>query len=78
MSSEIFGNLSEIFLKYSEIIGSLRKSAEVFRKILKMLESSQNDLPTLSENFRKFSEMFRNAWKTSETLRKFSNVIRGL
>ena len=43
-----------------------------------MLESSQNDLPTIFENFRKFAEVFRNAQKTLETLRKFSNVMGSL
>ena len=47
---------------------NLQKLLEVFRKNRKMLESSQNDLPTLFENFWKSSEVFGNARKTSETL----------
>ena len=50
-----------------------------------MLESSQNNFPTLLnifENFRKSSEVFGNDRKTSETLGKiiiyFQNVIGGL
>ena len=66
------------FMKSSEIVGSLRKSSEVFWKDWKMSESSQNDLPTLFENFRKSSEVFVSVRKCSGILGKFSNVFGGL
>ena len=59
-------SIFEIFLKSSEIVGSLRKSSEVFAKDRKMSESSQNNIPTLFENFRKFSEIFGSVRKCSE------------
>ena len=73
MSSEIFRSFRKLpplkCLKQPssifEIFGNCRKSLEIFRSLgknRKMLESSQNDLPSLFENFQNFLEISGNVW----------------
>ena len=66
------------FFTSSEIVVSLRKSSNVFRKKLENVGKFSNRSSDIFVKFRKFSEMLGIARKTSETLRKFSNMIGGL
>ena len=54
------------FLIFFETVGNCQKSSEILGKNRKMLESSQNNLPTLFKNFQKFSEIFESIGKCSK------------
>ena len=73
------------FLIFFETVGNCQKSSEILGKNRKMLESSQNNLPTLFKNFQKFSEIFesigkcsknfRNPWKIFKCNQKFMKIF---
>ena len=80
--SEICRKVLKITFQHLNFFLNVRKLSEVFGKNRKMLESSQNDLPTLFENFReifgsvrKCSENFGNPRKFFKCNRRFMKIF---